>query len=322
MAQPSAICNFEHVQLQVNSRPIENILPSNRKFPPCFCAETHAAERSPTPIAEHALARRRAKARPQHNTAKRGAGVHVILLRTETDKRRSLPMTPNPTPAESSAPGLAGRDARPETARPAADAVAKVLAIALVGVLFLWTPPVLSDSVATMDSSSAPQTDGADTRTRAWERTLLLVREAFPEVPQMTTRQLAAIQAHEAPRTSSCSTPGQRPSLMSVICRERCWLVTHAWHSTHLRRTTRNAPLSFTVPWAIAPRDWRRSYVGGASRMCSTSRARCSNGPTRAGRSFAAKRAYTKRIPTTKSGASYSTSDSGQTESMSALCSG
>ena len=106
-------------------------------------------------------------------------------------------MTPDPTPAESSAPGLAGRDARPETARPAANAVAKVLAIALVGVLFFCTPPVLSDSVATMNSSSAPQTDGAETRTRAWERTLLLVHKAFPEVPQMTTRQLAAMQAHD-----------------------------------------------------------------------------------------------------------------------------
>ena len=198
MAQPSAIRNFEHVQLQVSSRPIENILPSNRKFPPCFCAETHAAERSPTPIAEHALARRRAKARPQHNTAERGAGVHVILLRTETDKRRSLPMTPDPIPAQSSAPGLAGRDARRETARPAADAVAKVLTIALAGLLFLWTPSALSDSVATINSSSAPQTDGADAGTRAWKQTLRLVREAFPEVPQMTTRQLAAIRADGA----------------------------------------------------------------------------------------------------------------------------
>ena len=107
-------------------------------------------------------------------------------------------MAPNLAPAESSVQGVADRDTRPETARPAIVAVAKVLTIALAGVLFLWAPPVLSDSDATMDSSSAPQTDDANASTRAWERALRLVREAFPDVPQMTTRQLAAIQAHDA----------------------------------------------------------------------------------------------------------------------------
>ena len=106
-------------------------------------------------------------------------------------------MAPNQAPAESSSQGAADQDARSAITRPATNAVAKVLSIALAGVLFLWTPPVLSDSVATMDSSRAPQTDGAGSVTPAWERTLLLVRESFPEVPQMTTRQLAAMQAHD-----------------------------------------------------------------------------------------------------------------------------
>ena len=106
-------------------------------------------------------------------------------------------MAPNQAPAESSSQGAADRDVRSKTTRRATVAVAKVLTIALAGVLFLWTQPVLSDSVATMDSSRAPQTDGAE-RPRAWERALRLVREAFPEVPQMTTRQLAAIRADDA----------------------------------------------------------------------------------------------------------------------------
>ena len=108
-------------------------------------------------------------------------------------------MGPDQTPSKSTAPGSAAeRDARSETMRPATEAVARVLAIALAGGLFLWTPPVLSDSVPTMDSSRAPQTDGADTRTPAWERTLRLVREAFPDVPRMTTWQLAAMRVDDA----------------------------------------------------------------------------------------------------------------------------
>ena len=106
-------------------------------------------------------------------------------------------MAPNQAPAESSSQGAADRDVRSKTTRRATVAVAKVLTIALAGVLFLWTSPALSDSVATMDSSRAPQTDVAE-RPRAWERAVRLVREAFPEVPQMTTRQLAAIRANDA----------------------------------------------------------------------------------------------------------------------------
>ena len=107
-------------------------------------------------------------------------------------------MAPSLAPANSSAQGTANRDARAETTRSAIDTVAKFLSIALAGVMFLWTPSALSASDATMDSARVPQTDVADARTPTWERTLRLVRKAFPEVPQMTTRQLAAIQADDA----------------------------------------------------------------------------------------------------------------------------
>ena len=108
-------------------------------------------------------------------------------------------MAPSLAPAHSSAQGTANRDARSETTRSAIDTVAKFLSIALAGVLFLWTPSALSDSDATMDSPRAQRTDGTDARTPAWEQALRFVREAFPDVPQMTTRQLAAMQAHDAP---------------------------------------------------------------------------------------------------------------------------
>lgn len=68
--------------------------------------------------------------------------------------------------------------------------MAKVLSIALATILFLWALPALSES-------PAPQTDHADTSTGDWERTLRLVREAFPEVPQMSTQQLAAMRADD-----------------------------------------------------------------------------------------------------------------------------
>ena len=108
-------------------------------------------------------------------------------------------MAPSLATAHSSAHGTANRHARSETTRSAIDTVAKFLSIALAGVLFLWTPSALSDSDATMDSPRAQRTDGADARTPAWEQALRFVREAFPDVPQMTTRQLAAMQAHDVP---------------------------------------------------------------------------------------------------------------------------
>ena len=101
-------------------------------------------------------------------------------------------MAPSLIPAESSAQGAADRDAR---SNPETDAVAKVLSIALAAILSLWMPPALSESATTIDSSRAPQTDGVDARTHAWDRALHLVRQAFPEVPQMSTQQLAAMRA-------------------------------------------------------------------------------------------------------------------------------
>ncbi len=108
-------------------------------------------------------------------------------------------MAPSLAPAHSSAQGTANRHARSETTRSAIDTVAKFLSIALAGVLFLWAPSALSDSDATVDSPRAQRTDGADAMAPAWEQALRFVHEAFPDVPQMTTRQLAAMQAHDAP---------------------------------------------------------------------------------------------------------------------------
>lgn len=64
--------------------------------------------------------------------------------------------------------------------------MAKALPIALATILFLWAPAAVSES-------PAPRTDHADT----WTRTLRLVREAFPDVPQMSTQQLAAMRADD-----------------------------------------------------------------------------------------------------------------------------
>ena len=88
-------------------------------------------------------------------------------------------MNPSLAPAASSAQG------------------AKVLPIALAAILFFWVSPALSDPATTIDSSRAPQTYGADVQTPAWERTLRLVRRAFPDVPQISTQQLAAMQADD-----------------------------------------------------------------------------------------------------------------------------
>ena len=68
--------------------------------------------------------------------------------------------------------------------------MAKVLSIALATILFLWASTALSEP-------PAPQTDGADTWTGDWEHTLRLVRQAFPEVPQMSTQELAAMRADD-----------------------------------------------------------------------------------------------------------------------------
>ena len=107
-------------------------------------------------------------------------------------------MAPSLARAHSNAEGTANRDARYETTRSAINTVAKFLSIALAGVLFLWAPSALSDSDATMDSPRAQRTDGADARAPAWEQALRFIHEAFPDVPQMTTQQLAAMQADGA----------------------------------------------------------------------------------------------------------------------------
>lgn len=75
--------------------------------------------------------------------------------------------------------------------------MAKALSIALATILLHWAPPALSDSATTVGSSPTPQTVGTDTWTGDWERTLRLVREAFPEVPQMSTQELAAMRASD-----------------------------------------------------------------------------------------------------------------------------
>ena len=88
-------------------------------------------------------------------------------------------MAPSLAPAASSAQG------------------AKVLPIALAAILFLWASPALSDPATTIDSSRAPQTHGADVQTPAWERTLRLIRQAFPDVPQMSIQQFATMRTDD-----------------------------------------------------------------------------------------------------------------------------
>ena len=86
----------------------------------------------------------------------------------------------------------------PDLVTPASSAQgAKVLPIALAAILFLWAPPAPSESNTAIDSSRATQTGSADSRTPAWDRTLRLVRQAFPEVPQMSTQQLAAMRTDD-----------------------------------------------------------------------------------------------------------------------------
>ena len=68
--------------------------------------------------------------------------------------------------------------------------MAKVLSVVLAAILFFWAPAAVSES-------PAPHTDHADTWTGDWERTLRLIREAFPEVPQISTQRLAAMRADD-----------------------------------------------------------------------------------------------------------------------------
>ena len=68
--------------------------------------------------------------------------------------------------------------------------MAKVLSIVLAAILLHWAPIALSES-------PGPQADHADTWTGDWERTLRLIREAFPDVPQMSTKELADMRADD-----------------------------------------------------------------------------------------------------------------------------
>ena len=69
-------------------------------------------------------------------------------------------------------------------------------AYALAAILFLCVPSAISESATAMDASRAPATDGADAEPSAWERALRLVRQTFPDVPQMSTQQLVAMRAN------------------------------------------------------------------------------------------------------------------------------
>ena len=113
------------------------------------------------------------------------------------DLRRALPVTPDPALAESNPQGAAEHHDPSGTTRSENAAVAKLLSVGLASALFLWTPSAVSDSVATTDVSRAAQADSADARTPAWEQTLRLVGDAFPDVPQMSTQQLAAMRADD-----------------------------------------------------------------------------------------------------------------------------
>lgn len=61
-----------------------------------------------------------------------------------------------------------------------------VIALALLAGLIALAP------VAPVQSARAADANGAESNTAAWERTLHLVRDTFPDVPRMTTQQLAA----------------------------------------------------------------------------------------------------------------------------------
>ena len=193
----------------------------------------HAVEQSPTPIAEDALACRRAKSRSERSTAQTDASVHVMLLRIETHRRRAIPMAPNQAPAESSSQGAADRDVRSKTTRRATVAVAKVLTIALAGVLFLWTQPVLSESVATMDSSRAPQTDGA-------EMTPCLGTGPAPR-PRSVSRSAAdddaATCCHTSRRRVPDMSPARRPHGGRVQCQSPAGSDVGQQHPHGARRT-------------------------------------------------------------------------------------
>ena len=72
----------------------------------------------------------------------------------------------------------------------------RMIAFALGTALLVSTIPAVADTVAGADTTRQAQADEADKA--AWEQTLRLVRESFPDVPRISTRQLAAMRADGA----------------------------------------------------------------------------------------------------------------------------
>ena len=69
----------------------------------------------------------------------------------------------------------------------------RMIAFALGTALLVSTIPAVTDATAATDTTRQAQADEADKA--AWEQTLRLVRESFPDVPRISTRQLAAMRA-------------------------------------------------------------------------------------------------------------------------------
>lgn len=68
----------------------------------------------------------------------------------------------------------------------------QIMAIALCASLLSWTLPA---PVGPVSAAHASESTGSALEALAWRRTLEWVRDAFPEVPTMTTRELASTPA-------------------------------------------------------------------------------------------------------------------------------
>ena len=71
----------------------------------------------------------------------------------------------------------------------------KAIALALYGGLILWTLPMPAAAAAAIDSVQEQLLNSADPGSPAWQQALRQVREDFPAVRQMSTRQLADLLA-------------------------------------------------------------------------------------------------------------------------------
>ena len=195
---------------------------------------------------------------------------------------------------------------------PAVDSRAKVLSIALAAILSLCAPPVLSESDTAIDSSRATKTGSADPQTPAWDRTLRLVRQAFPDVPQMSIQQFATMRTDDT-----------APDIVLLDARSSTeFKVSHlpgAVLASNTRMALEALEASDPIPTIVVycsvgyrSSHWPRSYGRAASRTSSTLKDPCSSGPTRDARSIAARSACTKRIHTMRNGANCSTGGSGR----------